>query len=113
MYIRFLKYSIHSIVKKYGEQAFELNDQYLTIKLPYNSKVLSDNVHQSVAQNVVQKQDSIKQIRALIKSNNRITRKEMADVIGVSVKTIERIIRNNANIRYVGSSKLGHWEIDE
>ena len=37
----------------------------------------------------------------------------MADFIGKTVKTVQRIIKKTTNIKYVGSSKLGHWEIIE
>ena len=40
-------------------------------------------------------------------------RKEMAEAIGKTVKTVQRIINENNNVKFVGSSKSGHWEIIE
>ena len=37
----------------------------------------------------------------------------MADNIGVSEPTIKRAIRASEKIKYVGSSKGGHWEVIE
>ena len=42
-----------------------------------------------------------------------ITRKEMAVTIDKSKPTIERIIKKSKRIKYVGSSRSGHWEIVE
>lgn len=47
----------------------------------------------------------------LIKNNPNITRMEMAEKIGKSQPTIAREIRKSNKIKYVGSSKKGHWEI--
>lgn len=37
----------------------------------------------------------------------------MAEMLGVSKPTIERAIKASTKIKYVGSSKGGHWEITE
>ncbi len=47
----------------------------------------------------------------LIKNNPYITRIEMAEKIGKSKATVERTIKKSKKIRYIGSSKKGHWEI--
>ena len=49
----------------------------------------------------------------LIINNPTITRKEMAVTIDKSKPTIERIIKKSKRIKYVGSSRSGHWEIVE
>lgn len=77
--------------------------------LNYKEESLKDNVPQNVSQNVPQK-DLAKIIDA-IKEKPRITREELASVIGKSVKTVARIIRDSKIINFVGSSKTGHWEI--
>lgn len=68
------------------------------------------NVPRNVPQNVPQKNKE-EMIINLIKNNPNISRKEMANEIGVTIKTIQRIINKNEHIKYVGSSKTGHWEI--
>ena len=50
-------------------------------------------------------------IERLILDNPQVSRKVMADVCGVHVKTIERHLAAMPHIRYVGPSKTGHWEI--
>ena len=73
--------------------------------LNYKEESLKDNVPQNVSQ-----KDLAKIIDA-IKEKPRITREELASVIGKSVKTVARIIRDSKIINFDGSSKTGHWEI--
>ena len=68
---------------------------------------------QSEPQNEPQKAELQQSIIDLIKSNPKITRKEMSALLGKSMSTIFRVLKNNPNIKYIGSSKNGHWEIAE
>ena len=55
-------------------------------------------------------------IIAHIKGNPSITRKEIADVIGVGRTTILkdlRILREQYGVHYEGPSKTGKWVIDK
>lgn len=58
-------------------------------------------------------QNDLEKIIKSIKENPRITREELATIIGKSVKTVGRIIKDSKLINFVGSSKSGHWEIAE
>ena len=62
-----------------------------------------DKFNKNVSQNVPRKTDE--------KNNPKTTRKEMAEAIGKTVKTVQRIINENNNVKFVGSSKSGHWKI--
>ena len=52
-------------------------------------------------------------IKAEIKKDNTITRKEIATKAKVSKKTIERLLKDIPEIKYVGVGRHGHWELDE
>ena len=52
------------------------------------------------------------EIRRLIESKPDITRKAMADHLGISVKTIERQLKKMPDIHYVGPAKGGHWIVE-
>lgn len=68
-----------------------------------------DVVTINVAKNLTGRQQ---QIIAIIDENPQTTRVEIASIIGVSSKTIERELAALSDIvRYVGSKKGGHWEI--
>jgi len=51
-------------------------------------------------------------IKDMIKGDNRVSRKDIAMVLGVSEKTITRYIKEIPNIKYVGKGENGHWEVD-
>lgn len=57
--------------------------------------------------------DFADKIYAMIKENSNITRKEMGERLGLSMKTIGRRIKEMGNIHYVGSGNNGHWEVDD
>lgn len=50
-------------------------------------------------------------ILAMVKSNNRITRKEMAEKLSISLRSLQRIINAMDELHYIGSGNHGHWEI--
>ena len=77
-------------------------------------KVGRNNVAQDVAQDVAHdKSNLVEFIKEKVRSNNKITRKSIADEAGVSVKTIERIIKLIENLKYVGTGSNGYWELNE
>ncbi|HEK9670377.1 TPA: ATP-dependent DNA helicase RecG, partial [Streptococcus equi subsp. equi] len=100
---------------------FEEGDIFRTIiplKKIATQKVGGDNVAHDVAQGVAHDvaHDKIalaEFIKEKVRSNDRITRKAIADEAGVSVKTIERAIKEIDNLKYVGSGNSGHWELNE
>ena len=53
-------------------------------------------------QNEPQKDELEENIIKLIKDNPKITRKEMSNILGKSISTIFRILKNNSHIKYVG-----------
>lgn len=71
--------------------------------LNYKEELLEDNVPQR----------ALEKILNAIKENTRITREELVSIIGKSVKTVARIIKDSKIIKFVDSSKLGYWEIVE
>ena len=75
--------------------------------LNYKEESLKDNVPQNVPQK------NLAKIIDPIIENPRITREELASVIGKSVKKVARFIKDSKLINFVGSSKYGHWEVVE
>ena len=90
----------------------------IPLKKIATQKVGGGNVAQDVARNVARNvaQDKValaEFIKEKVRSNDRITRKAIADEAGVSVKTIERAIKEIENLQYVGTGSNGHWELNE
>ena len=76
---------------------------------------VSRNVPRNVSRNVPQKSiEEMKEImKEIIKKNNRVSRKYLAEILGVSEKTITRYIKEIPNLSYVGKGKNGYWKLDE
>ena len=73
-------------------------------------KVGGENVPRNVPR--MSPEDMKNAIIGMIKKDNRVSRKYMAETLGVSEKTITRYIKDIPNIKYVGKGKNGHWEVD-
>lgn len=78
----------------------------------YQFTVIMPNLNYDVPQDVTQEMLDI-QIINLIRKDSKINTNKMAMVLGVSVRTIKRHIKNLDNIYYVGRGSNGHWEIKE
>ena len=75
---------------------------------------VAHDVAQGVAHDVAHDKIALAEfIKERVRSNGRITRKAIADEARVSVKTIERTIREIDNLNYVGSGNNGHWELND
>ena len=59
------------------------------------------------------KMTTIDLIKNEIRKNPSITREELAEKLSKSKTTITRAIKNSGEIKFVGPSKTGHWEIIE
>ena len=93
-------------------EQWDLRNRYLHIA-PSSAWQVQPNLGAGVRIDVPQgvPQGVPQTIIALIKDNPKITRGEMAQRLGVSIKTIGRHIAKMPNIRYIGSGYSGHWEV--
>lgn len=48
----------------------------------------------------------------LIVEHPKVTRKAMAEKLNISVRTLQRILNEMPNVKYVGTGANGHWEVD-
>ena len=97
---------------------FEEGDMFRTIiplKKIATRKVGIENVSLNVPLNVpLNSREEIKNaIIELIKNDNKVTRKFMAESLKISEKTVSRYIKEMPDIRYVGTGKSGHWEFNK
>lgn len=93
---------------------FEEGDIFRTI-IPL-SKIATQKVgyqYSEVRDFAQDKEELIEFIKLQIRLNNKITRHAIADKAHVSVKTIERIVKEIGVLKYVGVGRNGHWEINE
>lgn len=79
-----------------------------------DNRPIAQDVARNVAQDVARNEiDIIEFIKKKIKENNKVKRQSIADELGVSMKTVERIIKRIPNLRYIGRGSNGHWELKE
>ena len=55
--------------------------------------------------------DQKKLLIALIKQNSKITRKQMAGLLDVSERTVQRLLNEMPEVYFTGGGRSGHWEI--
>jgi predicted HTH transcriptional regulator len=67
----------------------------------------------NVGQGVGQEENLEDKILQMITENNKVTKKEIAQPLGVSEKTIERHMKDMDKIEYVGRGYSGYWHIKE
>ena len=72
---------------------------------------VSRNVSQDVSRMSLEEIENI--IKDMIKEDNKVSRKDIAMILGVSEKTITRYIKEIPNIKCVGKGKNGHWELND
>ena len=92
---------------------FEEGDIFRTIiplKKIATQKVGGENVSRNVPR--MSPEELKSKIIEMIKKDSKVSRKFMAETLGVSEKTITRYIKDIPNVEYVGKGKNGHWEVD-
>lgn len=60
--------------------------------------------------------DTQKQILKLIKENNIITQKEIANKLKITKRTVERninVLKKQGFLQRIGSDKTGYWKIND
>ena len=94
--------------------AFQIN--YTEEKKPYfrsdryQFTVIMPNLNYNVTQDVTQ-DDVYTLILEMIKRNNKISAKQLAEKLGISIRTVRRKIKEMDNIEYIGHGYSGYWKI--
>ena len=109
-------HGVPTIIKKYGKEAFEITDNYIKCRIPYDKNVLEmsgQSVGISVGINVgINKTE--KAVLGLLISNPEMTAEEIAIEVGVTKRTIERTLvslKKKGLIERIGSNKNGSWAV--
>ena len=108
-------HGIPVIVRKYGKEAFDISDNYINVVIPFDSEVL-ESVGNNVGNNVGNHigDDPIEnEVIALILKNNRVSAKKMSEQLGVTSRTVERIVsklKSQGILERIGGTR-GYWLI--
>ena len=104
-------HGIPTIVKNYGEEVFEIEDNYIRCTISFNKDVLDKMKNENVGLNVGLNKTEKKVVSLLIE-NPAYTSEELAEKIGLTKRTIERAfisLQNKKVIERVGSKRDGRW----
>lgn len=116
--VEHIGHGIPTIIKKYGNQVFDISDNYIRCVIPFDETVLKlrqKDVGKNVGANVG-KNDKInsteRKILSLLITNGKYTAEQLATEIGVTTRTIERNLarlQKKGMLERVGSKKDGSW----
>lgn len=101
-------HGVPTIIKKYGKDVFDITDNYIKCRIPYDKKVLEmskKNVGLNVGLNKTEKA-----VLGLLIEDADMIAKE----IGVSKRTIERAfisLQQKGKIERIGSKRDGSWTV--
>lgn len=87
------------------------SDRYqFTVIMPNLNYNGTQDGTQDVTQDVTQ-DDVYTLILEMIKRNNKISAKQLAEKLGISIRTVRRKIKEMDNIEYIGHGYSGYWKI--
>ena len=108
-------HGIPTIVEKYGRDVFQIESNYIRCTIPFEKEIIDQidnkNVGLNVGLNVALNKTEKKVIELLIE-NPSITSVELAEIIGVTKRTIERTFKSlqeKKMIERIGSKRDGNW----
>ena len=88
-------------LKRYGDENRRILSELLRNGIPAGNTVMSEASAEAL----------IIAVAAMIEENNKISAKIMAEKLGVSLRTVQRLIKENDQIEYVGHGFSGYWKI--
>ena len=112
---------INKALKEYNmaEPAIEADKNWFTITFPrpdLQKSTIQERIEAASEGLVEGLVESQRKIIELIARNNKISKRELAEKIGISTTAIDKNIsalKNKGLLRRIGSPKGGHWEIIE
>lgn len=105
-------HGVPTIIKKYGKEVFEITDNYIKCRIPFDKKVLESsktNVGTNVGINKTEKA-----VLGILIRNPEMTAEEIAAEVIVTKRTIERTLvslKKKGLIERIGSNKSGRWVV--
>lgn len=110
-----------TIIKAYGEEAFEFSDSFINVVIPFNKDVLNnrrtanDDIN---AAKSADKNDGMNELKRNVIGelliNPQLNQKEMANKLERSARTINRTfveLQKENIISRVGSRRAGYWKV--
>lgn len=111
-YIEQTGHGVPLIVSKYGKEAFDITDNFITVTLPFNNKAIINNASIKEAKNL---SNSQKKVLEFIKQNNHLPVVAMTSKLNLGQTTINKALHVLKNLNYIeriGSNKTGYWKVN-
>ena len=67
---------------------------------------------QSAAQRDKPELNPLDRLREMIRQDSKVTRKHMAAELGISERSVQRLLNSMADVHFTGGGGRGHWIID-
>ncbi len=112
-YIEQTGHGVPLIVSRYGKEAFDITENFITVTIPLNKKEIAKSDFLKKAGILLN--DSDKKIVALMKANGSIKVSGISRQIGLGITTITKRIRRlkeEGIIEREGSKKTGQWKVN-
>ena len=71
-----------------------------------------ENATQSALQSAKPVSNYADRLRELIRRDSKTTRKQMAEALGISERSVQRILNKMSDVHFTGGGRKGHWVID-
>lgn len=100
-------HGIPTIVKKYGKEVFEIENNYICCTIPFDEAVLDKVKNENVGLNKTEKK-----VTSLLIEDSTYNSEEIADKLGLTKRTIERAfvsLQKKKVIERIGSKRDGRW----
>lgn len=110
-------FGVPSVVRVYGENAYEFSENFIDVILKFQSNVNNDyDLRTENKSYNIQSQKKLikKEIIELLSNNPYLSRKELSSIIGVTEGSIKHHLsklRENGIVEHIGPDKGGYWLI--
>ena len=110
-------HGIPKILETYGEEVFQITDNYINVVIPYNQEVVKNhgNINGNVNGNInINLTDNEQRVINVLINDSHATLDQIAQELGLSKRTVSRLfnsLKSQNIIKRVGSSKTGYWKI--
>ena len=112
-------HGIPTIIKIYGKDVFDINDNLIRVTIPFNKEVLKNHgVISGAISGVVNEEGSLsieeQRILDALKINSQLTTKELSEILSIPFRSVQRYVAHLRLDNYIvrkGSNKTGYWEV--
>lgn len=120
-WVEHLGSGMHRILRTYGPEIFTISDHFVEVCFRFEEGEEIEVGPINLPSEITERQRNVinlllcnEPINEPINERLNLSQAEMAKRLGLSVSTLRRefkVLENNGIIRYVGSKKLGRWEL--